>query len=158
MTNIRRFHWAEPFAFARARANTFPGGNNLFQFAFYLVLFIALLGIKSFPHDLQGVAKLLVFSCAASFVFAYPINWIIRRTPNSILVAEDRIFTGRNSIPMSQVDYALVGTAQLAGSQHRVLTFRTISGESHMYGIGKKIDSNQLAEFLKQLGVREPQA
>lgn len=84
--------------------------------------------------------------------------WLFSRVPNSVLVAADRIAVGREITPFSQIQSAVVGTARVDGTEHRVFTFRTKDGREYLYGVGRKINSEQLAAFLQQSGVREPQA
>jgi hypothetical protein len=158
MSRDQRFYWAESFAFSQARARTTVGSNKvLLALILAALLAIALIATDppSSPSDFSLVA---LFSIVTALLIAYPSMWLLSRIPNSVLIAADRIVVGRKVTPFKQVQSAIVGTTRISGLEHRVFTFRTKDGREYLYGIGGKINSEQLAQFLRQAGIPEPQA
>ena len=124
---------------------------------FALLLSVALLAV-AVPDSMRDLAVLLAISLGAAFLIAFPGMWLFSRLPNSVLVASDRIAVGRTVIPMSDIQSAVVGTTKFEHTQYPVVTFRTIAGQSYLFGLGRKINAHALSDFLQQRGVREPQA
>lgn len=158
MSRDQRFHWTEPFAFARARARASRGGNPLLLFVIFALLMSVVLLAVAVPDSTRDLAGLLAISLGTAFLIAFPGMWLLSRLPNSVLVASDRIAIGRTVIPMSDIQSAVVGTTTFGHTQFPVVTFRTITGQCYLFGLGRKINSHALADFLQQRGVREPQA
>lgn len=158
MSRDQRFYWAEPFAFAKARARSAAGGGRLLLALVLAALLGFALAATDPPSSAQDFAAVGLFSIVPALLVAYPGIWLFSRIPNSVLVAKDRIVIGREVTPLEQVQSAVVGTTVIAGLEHRVLTFRTKDGREYLYGLADKINSEHLAQFLRQAGVREPQA
>ena len=127
-----------------------------------VVILAALLAVSLVTADPPSSARdfslVALFSVVPALLIAYPGMWLFSRIPNSVLVATDRVAVGREVTPLAQVQSAVVGTTRMGGSEHRIFTFRTKDGREYMYGLAPKINSEQLAAFLQQAGVREPQA
>ena len=158
MSQDQRFHWIEPFSFARARARSVTGGNKLLL-AIILAGLLAVGLVVVVPLSTgRDFVLAALFAVSAALLVAYPGMWLFSRIPNSVLVATDRIVVGRKVTKLAQVQSADVGTARMGGRVHLVFTFRTKDGREYLYGLGSKIDSKQLAVLLQQVGVREPQA
>jgi len=158
MSRDQRFYWTEPFAFARARARSAESENKLLLFVILAGLLALALVAADPPTSSGDFALVALFSVTPALLIAYPGMWLFSRIPNSVLVAADRIAVGREVTPLAQVQSAIVGTTRMNGTEHRVFTFRTKDGREYLYGIGHKVSSEQLAAFLQQAGVREPQA
>ena len=158
MSRDQRFHWIEPFDFARARARTTPAGSRLLLFGMYALLLSACFLAVAVPDSVRDLSALVAISLAAAFLIAFPGIWLLSRLPNSVVVARDCIAFGGTIIPIMQVQSAVVGTIKLESVQYPVLTFRTTTGENYIFGLGRKIDPAALAEFLQQHGIHEPQA
>jgi hypothetical protein len=157
MSYDQRFYWTEPFAFAMARGREITGGSKLPLFAIVAVLLaIALIAADppSVPSDFALVAA---FSIGLALLIAYPTTWLLSRLPNSVLVAADRVVIGREIIPLTQIQSAIIGTTRMGGSDHPVFVFRTKDGREQMYGLSGKVDLVQLSKFLEGAGIREPQ-
>lgn len=157
MSRDQRFYWTEPFAFVKARARTAAdGGKFLLVMVLVTLLAIALVATDS-PTSPRDFALVALFSIVPALLIAYPGMWLFSRIPNSVLIAKDRIAVGREVTPFETIQSAVVGTTRIEGVEHRVFTFRTKDGRENLYGLSHKINSEQLAQFLQQAGVHEPQ-
>ena len=158
MSRDQRFYWTEPFAFAKARARAAAPGNRLLLVIVLAGLLALALVAADPPTSSRDLALVALFSVTPALLISYPGMWLFSRIPNSVLVAADRIVVGREVTPFAQVQSAIVGTTRIGGMEHRIFTFRTKDGREYLYGIGRKVKAEQLATFLHQVGIREPQA
>lgn len=158
MSRDQRFYWTEPFAFAQARARSAASGSKLLLVVILAVLLALALMAADPPSGFRDFALVALFSVTPALLIAYPGMWLFTRIPNSVLVAADRIAVGRRVTPLAQVRSAIVGTTRMDGMEHRVFIFQTKDDREYQYGLGGKVSSEQLAAFLQQAGVREPQA
>jgi hypothetical protein len=158
MSHDQRFRWTEPFAFAQARARSTAGGNKVVFVLVLASLFAVTFVMTGSPSSAREFAVVALVSVTLTLLLAYPGTWLFSRIPKSIVVAADRIAVDGKVTPIQQVQSAIIGTTWIQGVEHRVLSFRTKDGLEYLYGIGHKINYEQLAEFLHQAGIREPQA
>ena len=157
MSHDQRFRWTEPFAFARARARETAEGSKLSLFAIVAVLLAIALVAADPPSVPSDFALIAILSIGLALLIAYPVTWLFSRLPNSVLVAADRVVIGREIIPLTQIQSAIVGTTRMDGTDHPVFVFRTKDGREQMYGLSGKVDPIQLSKFFEGAGIREPQ-
>lgn len=158
LSHDQRFHWLEPFAFARARAAATPSGSRLPLVLLFSVLLSLPLVLADTPENTRDIGVVALFAVGGALVIAYLLMPWASRLPNGVLVASDRIVIGREVIPFSQIQHAVVGTSMMGGKEFPVLSFVTKPGQSYLFGLGRKVNPKELSEFLERAGVREPQA
>lgn len=158
LSNDQRFHWFEPLAFARARAAVTPSGSKLPFVLLLSVLLAVPLLFAGLPEGAREIGFVVLFAVGGAMLITYVLVPLVSRLPNHVLVASDRIVIGREVIPFIQIQHAVVGTMKLGDRTFRVLTFRTRTGQDYLFGLGRNVDSRELAGFLERVGVREPSA
>ena len=157
ISHDQRFYWTEPFAFASARARATTQGNRLPLFAIVAALLAIALVAADPPSILSDFALIAVFAIGLALLIAYPGTWLFSRLPNSVLVAADRVVIGRETIPLTQIQSAIVGTTRMGRMDYPVFVFRTKDGREQLYGLSGKVDPAQLSRFFEGAGIREPQ-
>lgn len=152
------FRWQEPWAFARAKAaNSSSGSKPLLLLIFTVLLCIPLL-LADLPDNAADVGLIAVFAVAGAFFVVFALIPLASRIPNTVIVARDRIIVGKESVPFSEIEHAVVGTAKIGEQKFPVISIRTRHGFVYLYGLGPKVNPQALADFLSKAGVREPQA
>lgn len=157
----QKFHWFEPFAFARARAASAvsaQGSDKLILMVALAILLPVPLLAAGLPDTPGQIGFFAASALGGAAFFAYIFIPLATHLPNDVLVTSDRIVIGRECVPFSEIVYAIVGTTVLNGQTFPVLTFRTSEGQEYLYGLGRKVELKKLAEFLDRAGVREPRA
>jgi hypothetical protein len=152
----QRFHWSEPFAFARARAAVAPSGSKVPHVLLFATLLSVPLLLAEFPENAGDVAFIALFAIGGALLFAYLLVPLASRLPNDVLVTSDKIIVGREAITFLEIEHAIVGTMLLRDRTFPVLTFRTRAGQDYVFGLGRKVDPRELAGFLARVGIREP--
>ena len=152
----QRFHWCEPFAFARARTVGDDLRSRLLATLGYFVAFAAMLAWIDVPKDAAELGVLALFAAVMALFIAWIVVPVFSRLPNDVLVASNRIVVGREVMPFTSIEHAIVGTTRLGEREFRVLTFRTKDGRDHLFGLGRKVDAHALAAFLESVGIHEP--
>ncbi len=155
----QRFYWSEPFAFARARARSFPqSGSKLPTFVILTLLFTAGMAFASPPTDRLDYVVLATFSVGLAFLISFPGQWLSSRLPMTVLVASNRVVTGNVAIKFSDIQSAVVGTMPIDGVTYPVFTFQTKDGRQYLCGLSHKVKAQELEDFLHQVGLHEPAA
>jgi hypothetical protein len=153
----QKFYWLEPFAFARARRGGSRGTNTWVLATTLAVPSAVPLLLASFPESAFDLGIIVLIAAGSGLALALALPFI-SQLPGDIMIGPNRIVIGREVIPFDQVSHALVGETTLDGTTFRVLSFTTRGGRSYLFGIGRKVDSKELAEYLSKAGVRESAA
>jgi hypothetical protein len=153
----QKFHWLEPFAFARARARSEPTLPFLPIAALLSLLFALPLLASRFPKNVADLGLLCAVAVGSGALVA-ALMPLLSRLPNDVMVAPDRVVVGRTVTKFADIKHFVVGTMAIEQRQFPVFTFETKAGQRFIYGMSPKVSPVELANFLEQAGLREPLA
>lgn len=147
---MKTVKWTESFSFSRERASEFKmsGQGYIKLFLFYLVLF----GGASLLISVHGTIPTLLGALVLSLVFL-GFTWVVNFLPQCVYVNKKGIGSGKTLIPYKDIDMAVLGTMELGGKTFNILSVTTVNNIQHLYGLGAKVNSEELSETLKDLGV-----
>lgn len=147
---MKTVKWTESLEFSRAKASEFKMTTQAYLklFLFYLILSSGL-GLFVSVH---GTAETLVGAFVVSLFFL-GFTWLVNFLPQGVYVNKNGIGSGRSLISYKDVDMAVVGTMELKGKTYDILSVKTTGNIQYLYEVGEKIDPQELAETLKDMGV-----
>ena len=158
LSRDQEFYWHEPLAFSRARGRAEPVPNTLVLFAGFSLAFSVLLALVKFPSDLRSASLLAGIALTGAALFAFGLIPLASRMPNSVFIGSNRLVLGKQVVWFKDIRYAAVGTTRISEEVFPVMSIWLLAGQSHVVGLGRKVDPAKLSAFLKTKGLHEPQS
>ena len=154
MSSSKQLGWYEPIEFIRARNQLEKSSGKFLQFGIVFLLIAFIIAISDWPENISDWGVVASLAITISFIITFALPLILRELPHNVSVTDSAIVVGRDMTSFNDIEYAVVGTTLIEGTEYPVLSFQTKSMQSFTVGISSKVSPTELASILSIKGVR----